>query len=130
VFGVDGSETGAKALAVALELAAVLGAAVHVVSAYGALQAPCAPHSPFRGQLDHQLDHPGVILTRRVADTCEQPERRPIVALDQRDKPAHALPPRAIGQAVKQRVAQAAALPIVSNRDRDLGGLGSSFERM
>jgi nucleotide-binding universal stress UspA family protein/GNAT superfamily N-acetyltransferase len=40
VVGADGSETGAKALAVALELAAVLGAAVHVVSAYGALQAP------------------------------------------------------------------------------------------
>ena len=40
VVGVDGSETGAKALVVALGLAAVLGAAVHVVSAYGALQAP------------------------------------------------------------------------------------------
>jgi nucleotide-binding universal stress UspA family protein/GNAT superfamily N-acetyltransferase len=40
VVGVDGSETGAKALVVALRLAAVLGAAVHVVSAYGALQAP------------------------------------------------------------------------------------------
>jgi nucleotide-binding universal stress UspA family protein/RimJ/RimL family protein N-acetyltransferase len=40
VVGADGSETGAKALAVALRLAAVLGAALHVVSAYGALQAP------------------------------------------------------------------------------------------
>jgi nucleotide-binding universal stress UspA family protein/L-amino acid N-acyltransferase YncA len=40
VVGVDGSETGDKALAVALGLAAVLGGAVHVVSAYGALQAP------------------------------------------------------------------------------------------
>jgi nucleotide-binding universal stress UspA family protein/L-amino acid N-acyltransferase YncA len=40
VVGVDGSETGAKALAVALTLAAVLEAAVHVVSAYGALQGP------------------------------------------------------------------------------------------
>jgi nucleotide-binding universal stress UspA family protein/GNAT superfamily N-acetyltransferase len=40
VVGADGSETGAKALAVALRLAAVLGAAVHVVSAYGALEAP------------------------------------------------------------------------------------------
>ncbi len=39
VVGADGSETGAKALAVALRLAAVLGAALHVVSAYGALQA-------------------------------------------------------------------------------------------
>ena len=40
VVGADGSETGAKALAVALQLAAVLGAALHLVSAYGALQAP------------------------------------------------------------------------------------------
>jgi nucleotide-binding universal stress UspA family protein/GNAT superfamily N-acetyltransferase len=39
VVGADGSETGAKALGVTLQLAAVLGAAVHVVSAYGALQA-------------------------------------------------------------------------------------------
>jgi nucleotide-binding universal stress UspA family protein/L-amino acid N-acyltransferase YncA len=40
VVGVDGSEAGAKTLAVALRLAAGLGAAVHVVSAYGGLQAP------------------------------------------------------------------------------------------
>lgn len=40
VVGVDGSETGAKALAAAIRLAAVLGATVHVVSAYDALQAP------------------------------------------------------------------------------------------
>jgi nucleotide-binding universal stress UspA family protein len=40
VVGADGSETGAKALAVALRLAAVLGAALHLVSAHGALQAP------------------------------------------------------------------------------------------
>jgi nucleotide-binding universal stress UspA family protein/GNAT superfamily N-acetyltransferase len=40
VVGVDGSETGAKALAVALWLAGVLGAALHVVSAYGVLQEP------------------------------------------------------------------------------------------
>jgi hypothetical protein len=40
VVGADGSETGAKALAVALRLAAILGAALHLVSAYGALQAP------------------------------------------------------------------------------------------
>jgi nucleotide-binding universal stress UspA family protein/RimJ/RimL family protein N-acetyltransferase len=40
VVGADGSETGAKALGVALQLAAVLGAVVHVVSAYSVLQAP------------------------------------------------------------------------------------------
>jgi nucleotide-binding universal stress UspA family protein/GNAT superfamily N-acetyltransferase len=40
VVGADGSETAANALAVALQLAAVLGAIVHVVSAYGFLQAP------------------------------------------------------------------------------------------
>jgi nucleotide-binding universal stress UspA family protein/GNAT superfamily N-acetyltransferase len=40
VVGADGSETGEKALAVALRLAAVLGGALHVVSAYGILQAP------------------------------------------------------------------------------------------
>src|SRR5665648_1066456 len=40
VVGVDGSQTGAKALTVALWLAGVLGAAVHVVSAYGVLQEP------------------------------------------------------------------------------------------
>ena len=40
VVGVDGSQTGAKALTVALWLAGVLGAAVHVVSAYGFLQEP------------------------------------------------------------------------------------------
>jgi len=40
VVGVDGSETGAQALAVASGLAGVLGAAVHVVNAYGVLQAP------------------------------------------------------------------------------------------
>jgi nucleotide-binding universal stress UspA family protein/L-amino acid N-acyltransferase YncA len=40
VVGADGSETGANALAIALRLAAVLGAALHVVSAYSALQAP------------------------------------------------------------------------------------------
>ena len=40
VVGVDGSETGANALAVALKLAAVLGATVHVVSAHGAVQPP------------------------------------------------------------------------------------------
>jgi nucleotide-binding universal stress UspA family protein/GNAT superfamily N-acetyltransferase len=39
VVGADGSETGEKALAVALRLAAVLGGALHVVSAYGILQA-------------------------------------------------------------------------------------------
>jgi nucleotide-binding universal stress UspA family protein len=38
--GADGSETGAKAVAVALRLAADLGAELHVVSAYGVLQAP------------------------------------------------------------------------------------------
>ena len=38
VVGTDGSETAAKALAAALQLAAALGAQVHVVSAYGALQ--------------------------------------------------------------------------------------------
>lgn len=36
----DGSETGANTLAAAMQLAAVLGATLHVVSAYGALQAP------------------------------------------------------------------------------------------
>ena len=40
VVGVDGSQTSASALAVALQLAAVLRAALHVVSAHGALQAP------------------------------------------------------------------------------------------
>jgi nucleotide-binding universal stress UspA family protein len=40
VVGTDGSETAGKALAGALGLAAVLGAALHVVSAYGALQTP------------------------------------------------------------------------------------------
>jgi nucleotide-binding universal stress UspA family protein/GNAT superfamily N-acetyltransferase len=40
VVGADGSETGGKAVAVALRLAADLGAGLHVVSAYGALQAP------------------------------------------------------------------------------------------
>ena len=40
VVGADGSETAGKALAVALSLAGVLGAALHVVSAYGVLQAP------------------------------------------------------------------------------------------
>ncbi len=40
VAGTDGSEPAGKALAVALELAAALGAALHVVSAYGALRAP------------------------------------------------------------------------------------------
>jgi nucleotide-binding universal stress UspA family protein/GNAT superfamily N-acetyltransferase len=40
VVGADGSETGEKALAVALRLAAILGAAIHVVNAYGALQGP------------------------------------------------------------------------------------------
>jgi nucleotide-binding universal stress UspA family protein/GNAT superfamily N-acetyltransferase len=39
VVGVDGSETSGKALALALGLAAALGATVHVVNAYGALQA-------------------------------------------------------------------------------------------
>jgi nucleotide-binding universal stress UspA family protein/GNAT superfamily N-acetyltransferase len=42
VVGADGSETGEKALAVALELGGVLGAALHVVSAY----------SPSRGSSD------------------------------------------------------------------------------
>lgn len=37
---VDGSETSGNALALALGLAAALGAALHVVNAYGALQAP------------------------------------------------------------------------------------------
>ncbi len=40
VVGADGSETGRKALVVALQLAATLGTALHVVSAYGVLQAP------------------------------------------------------------------------------------------
>ncbi len=40
VVGVDGSQTGVTALTVALSLAGVLGAAVHVVSAYGVLQEP------------------------------------------------------------------------------------------
>ncbi|MDP9136369.1 MAG: GNAT family N-acetyltransferase [Actinomycetota bacterium] len=40
VVGTDGSETAAKALAVALSLSRVLGTALHVVSAYGVLQAP------------------------------------------------------------------------------------------
>jgi nucleotide-binding universal stress UspA family protein/GNAT superfamily N-acetyltransferase len=40
VVGADGSETGGKAVGVALRLAADLGAGLHVVSASGALQAP------------------------------------------------------------------------------------------
>lgn len=40
MVGVDGSETSASALAVALQLAAVLKAALHLVSTHGALQAP------------------------------------------------------------------------------------------
>jgi nucleotide-binding universal stress UspA family protein/RimJ/RimL family protein N-acetyltransferase len=40
VVGTDGSDTGARALAVALGLATILEATVHVVSAYGLLQAP------------------------------------------------------------------------------------------
>jgi nucleotide-binding universal stress UspA family protein/RimJ/RimL family protein N-acetyltransferase len=40
VVGVDGSETGAEALAVALQLAAALGSELHLVSAYSSLQAP------------------------------------------------------------------------------------------
>jgi nucleotide-binding universal stress UspA family protein/RimJ/RimL family protein N-acetyltransferase len=40
VVGTDGSETAAKALAAAIRLASALGAEVHVVSAYGALQTP------------------------------------------------------------------------------------------
>jgi nucleotide-binding universal stress UspA family protein/RimJ/RimL family protein N-acetyltransferase len=40
VVGAGGSEPGAKALGVALRLAAVLGAALHVVSAYGSPQVP------------------------------------------------------------------------------------------
>jgi nucleotide-binding universal stress UspA family protein len=40
VVGTDGSERAAKALAVALLLSRVLGTALHVVSAYGVLQAP------------------------------------------------------------------------------------------
>jgi nucleotide-binding universal stress UspA family protein/GNAT superfamily N-acetyltransferase len=40
VVGADGSETGAKALAAAVHLAAVLGAALHVVSVSDAPQAP------------------------------------------------------------------------------------------
>jgi nucleotide-binding universal stress UspA family protein/GNAT superfamily N-acetyltransferase len=39
VVGSDGSETGGKALAVALRLAGILGAALHVVSAYGVFRA-------------------------------------------------------------------------------------------
>ena len=40
VVGADGSETGAEALAVALRLAAALRSELHVVSAYGPIQAP------------------------------------------------------------------------------------------
>jgi nucleotide-binding universal stress UspA family protein len=40
VVGADGSETAGEALAVALWLGRVLGAGLHVVSAYGVLQAP------------------------------------------------------------------------------------------
>jgi len=43
--------------------------------------------------------------------------------LDERGEPAHALPPRAIRQAVEQRVAQAEPLPVVRDGDRDLGNL-------
>jgi nucleotide-binding universal stress UspA family protein/RimJ/RimL family protein N-acetyltransferase len=40
VVGADGSETGVEALAVALQLAAAVKSELHVVSAYGPLQAP------------------------------------------------------------------------------------------
>jgi nucleotide-binding universal stress UspA family protein/GNAT superfamily N-acetyltransferase len=40
VVGADGSETGGEALAAALRLAGLLGTALHVVCAYGILQAP------------------------------------------------------------------------------------------
>jgi len=40
VVGVDGSETATAALAAALELAAVAGAALHLVSAYSSIQEP------------------------------------------------------------------------------------------
>jgi nucleotide-binding universal stress UspA family protein/GNAT superfamily N-acetyltransferase len=40
VVGVDGSETASGALAIALRLSAVFGSALHLVSAYGAGQAP------------------------------------------------------------------------------------------
>jgi GNAT superfamily N-acetyltransferase len=48
VVGTDGSETAGKALAVALGLAAVLGAALHVVSAYGASRHPPMPRRCWR----------------------------------------------------------------------------------
>jgi nucleotide-binding universal stress UspA family protein len=45
VVGTDGSETGADALAVALQLAAALRSELHVVSAYGPFQAPSEAES-------------------------------------------------------------------------------------
>ncbi len=65
----------------------------------------------------------GVPLAPGVADAREQPEGRRVVALDERAEPAHALAARAIRQAVEQRSAQAAPLPVVGDGDRYLGDL-------
>ncbi len=81
VVGVDGSETSADALAAALRLAAVLGATVHVVSAYGALQSPS--------------DAEAVLAAARQAVRAEGLEA---VTHARRDSPAEAL----IGVAAEQ----------------------------
>ena len=74
VVGADGSERGAKTLAVAMGLAAALGTTLHVVNAYGALQAPS--------------DAEAVLATATQAAHAEGLEA---VAHARRDDPAEAL---------------------------------------
>ena len=80
-------------------------------------------HAPLEGQLDHELGIAGAEPAPGITGALEQPEGRAIITLDERGEPAHALPPRAIRQAVEQRVAQAEPLPVVRDGDRDLGNL-------
>jgi nucleotide-binding universal stress UspA family protein len=74
VVGADGSDPGDEALAVALQLAAVLGSSLHVVSAYG------PPHGP--------SDAEAVLAEARRAARAKGMEA---VTHPRRDDPAHAL---------------------------------------
>ena len=76
-----------------------------------------------RRKLDDDLDLASVDLSADDAGALEQRQGPAVVAQDGRVEPTHALIPCAIRQAVRQRTAQAATLPIIGDGDRDLGKL-------
>lgn len=76
------------------------------------------------GELVLDGARPAVRLTQLAAELVQDLDHRVVVGIDQRAEPADALLGRAVHDAVQQLGAQPPALPLVDDRDGDLGELG------